>query len=66
MQYNPKEQVLAKVELALDQPSKVLIINKQFLLAIEKNCITLYRIHNQHLIIKDFDSIGIGNQLIVA
>ena len=35
------------------------------MVAIEKKCITLYRIHNEHLVIKDFDSVGIGNQFIV-
>ena len=36
------------------------------MVAIEKICITLYRIHNEHLIIKDFDSVGIGSQFIVV
>lgn len=44
--FNGKESVLDKVELALDQPSSVLIINKKMLVAVEKKCITLYRIHN--------------------
>ena len=44
----------------------MIIINNRFLVAVEKKCITLSRIHNEHLIIKDFDSIGIGSQLVVV
>lgn len=55
-----------RVELALDKPSKVIVINNSFLVAIEKICITLYRIHNENLILKDFDSVGIGSQFIVV
>lgn len=35
-------------------------------MAVEKKCIILYRIHNESLIIKDFDSIGIGNKMILT
>lgn len=63
--YNGKENSFSKVDLALDQPTKV-IIHKKILIAVEKKCITLYRIHNEHLIIKDFDSIGIGSKMVLV
>lgn len=46
MPYNGKDSTLRKVDLALDQPSKVIVINNKFMVAVEKKCITLYRIHN--------------------
>jgi hypothetical protein len=42
------------------------VINNKHLIAVEKKCITVYRIHNEHLIIKDFDSIGIGSKLLLT
>lgn len=57
---------LNKIDLALDHPNKVIIVNQKLLIAVEKKCITLYRIHNESLIIKDFDSVGIGNNLILT
>lgn len=52
--------------LGLDRPSKVIIINNQLVAAVERKCITLYHIHDEHLMLKDFDSVGIGNKLIVV
>lgn len=46
MPYNGKDNTLSKVDLALDQPSKVIVVNNKFMVAVEKKCITLYRIHN--------------------
>ena len=56
-----------KRELALDQPSKLVVMNGLSLIAaVEKKCITLYRIYNGRLILKDFDSIGIGSRLMLV
>lgn len=35
-------------------------------MAVEKKCITLYRIHDENLILKDFDSVGIGNKMVLV
>lgn len=36
------------------------------LVAIEKKSITLYHIHDEHLMLKDFDSVGIGSKLVLC
>ena len=64
--YDFKSNKFNPVDLTLDKPSKVIVINNKYLLAIEKKCITLYRIHEEHIITKDFNSVGIENHFIVV
>lgn len=50
----------------MDQPNKILVINNSHVVAVEKKCITLYKIQGDQLMVKDFDAIGIGNRLILV
>ena len=41
-------------------------MNNLHVVAVEKKCITLYKIQGEQLMVKDFDAIGIGNRLILV
>jgi len=36
------------------------------LVIVEKKTITLYHIHDEHLMLKDFDSVGIGSNFLLV
>ena len=57
---------VSKVLLGLERPNRAIVIKDKWMAAIEGRSVTLYCIHEQHLMLKDFDSVGMGNRLVVV
>lgn len=43
----------------------MIVKNKQ-LVAVEKKCVSLYSLQGTHLVVKDYDSIGVGNRMVIV
>lgn len=47
-------------------PKFVVILPNDYLLAIERKCISLYQIDGMNIDLKDYDSVGLGKKMTVA